>query len=123
MNNKAVKRTGFVEYCDRKAKIDMRYFEALAKIPSLEMISKMGMTELVTDLIYADDKDIPGYLKKDDKGMGLKRLTKPQMQSLINGGLSSFILCSVYAGFEKGRRSVVCRFPVACKRITFSACT
>ena len=31
MNNKAVKRTGFVEYCDRKAKIDMRYFEALAK--------------------------------------------------------------------------------------------
>ena len=62
MNNKAVKRTGFVEYCDRKAKIDMRYFEALAKIPSLEMISKMGMTELVTDLIYANDKDIPGYL-------------------------------------------------------------
>ena len=93
MNNKAVKRTGFVEYCDRKAKIDMRYFEALAKIPSLEMISKMGMTELVTDLIYANDKDIPGYLKKDVKGQGLKRLTKTQMQSLINESccLSRFV--------------------------------
>lgn len=93
MNNKAVKRTGFVEYCDRKAKIDMRYFEALSKIPSLEMISKMGMNILVEDLIYADDKDIPGYLKKDDKGLGLKRLTKPQMQSLINGDchLSYFV--------------------------------
>ncbi len=83
LNNKAVRRTGFVEYTKASLSLDIRYFDALQKIPSLEMISKMGLHQLVHDLIYADDKDIPGYLKKEDKGTGIKRLTKPQMQSLI----------------------------------------
>lgn len=93
LNNKAVKRTGFVEYTNGMNEIDLRYFDALQKIPSLEMISKMGLHQLVHDLIYADDKDIPGYLKKEDKGTGIKRLTKPQMQSLIQSGchLSQFV--------------------------------
>ena len=93
MNNKAMKRTGFVEYTKACNQMDIRYFDALMKIPSLEMISKMGLTDLVGDLIYADDKDIPGYLKKEDKGTGIKRLKKPQMQDLIQNGcrLSSFV--------------------------------
>lgn len=93
LNNKAVKRTGFVEYTSGMKEIDLRYFDALQKIPSLEMISKMGLHQLVHDLIYADDKDIPGYLKKEDKGTGIKRLTKPQMQSLIQSSchLSQFV--------------------------------
>ena len=93
MNNKAVKRTGFVEYTKASLSLDIRYFDALQKIPSLEMISKIGLHQLVHDLIYADDKDIPGYLKKEDKGTGIKRLTKPQMQSLIQSDchLSQFV--------------------------------
>lgn len=93
MNNKAVKRTGFVEFSKAFAELDFRYFDALQKIPSLEMISKMGLHQLVHDLICADDKDIPGYMKKEDKGTGIKRLSKPQMQSLIQGGchLSQFV--------------------------------
>lgn len=93
INNKAMKRTGFVEYVNNANQMDIRYFDALQKIPSLEMISKMGLYQLVSDLIYADDKDIPGYLKKEDKGTGIKRLTKPQMQSLIQSGcrLSQFV--------------------------------
>lgn len=93
VNNKAMKRTGFVEYVNNVSQMDIRYFDALQKIPSLEMISKMGLHQLVSDLIYADDKDIPGYLKKEDKGTGIKRLTKPQMQSLIQSGchLSQFV--------------------------------
>lgn len=93
LNNKAVKRTGFVEYTNGIKEIDLRYFDALQKIPSLEMISKMGLHQLVHDLIYADDKDIPGYLKKEDKGTGIKRLTKPQMQSLIQSSchLTQFV--------------------------------
>ena len=93
MNNKAVKRTGFVEHTKQTDRMDIRYFDALMKIPNLEMISKMGMSSLVTDLIYADDKDIPGYLKKDDKGAGIKRLNKLQMQDLVKSGctLSSFV--------------------------------
>ena len=93
LNNKAVKRTGFVEYTNGIKEIDLRYFDAMQKIPSLEMISKMGLHQLVHDLIYADDKDIPGYLKKEDKGTGIKRLTKPQMQSLIQSSchLSQFV--------------------------------
>ena len=93
LNNKAVKRTGFVEYSKGMSCLDIRYFDALQKIPSLEMISKMGLHQLVSDIIYADDKDIPGYLKKEDKGTGIKRLTKPQMQSLIqsNCHLSQFV--------------------------------
>lgn len=92
MNNKAVKRTGFVEYVNAFNQIDIRYFDALQSIPSLEMISKIGLNELVRDLIYAYEKDIPGYLKKEDKGTGIKRLTKPQMQSLVQSGcrLSQF---------------------------------
>lgn len=93
INNKAMKRTGFLEYVNAVNQMDIRYFDALQKIPSLEMISKMGLHQLVSDLIYADDKDIPGYLKKEDKGTGIKRLTKPQMQSLIQSGchLSQFV--------------------------------
>ena len=93
LNNKAVKRTGFVEYARATTNLDIRYFDALQRIPSLEMISKMGLHALVRDLIFADDKDIPGYLKKEDTGTGIKRLTKPQMQSLIQGGctLSQFV--------------------------------
>ena len=93
VNNKAMKRTGFVEYVNAVNQMDIRYFDALQKIPSLEMISKMGLHQLVSDLIYADDKDIPGYLKKEDKGTGIKRLTKLQMQSLIQSGchLSQFV--------------------------------
>lgn len=93
LNNKAVKRTGFVEYTNGIKEIDLRYFDALQKIPSLEMISKMGLHQLVHDLIYADDKDIPGYLEKEDKGTGIKRLTKPQMQSLIQSSchLTQFV--------------------------------
>jgi len=93
MNNKAMKRTGFVEYTNHISRIDLRYFDALMKIPSLEMISKIGLTDLVSDLIHADDKDIPGYLKKEDKGTGIKRLNKPQMQDLIQNGcrLSTFV--------------------------------
>ena len=86
MNNKAVKRTGFAEYSKAMSGLDIRYFDALQKIPSLEMISKMGLHQLVSDLIDAEDKDIPGYLKKEDKGTGIKRLTKTQMQSLIQSG-------------------------------------
>ena len=93
INNKAMKRTGFVEYVKACDQMDIRYFDAMQKIPSLEMISKMGLHQLVHDLIYADDKDIPGYLKKEDKGTGIKRLTKPQMQSLIQSSchLSQFV--------------------------------
>lgn len=93
LNNKAMKRTGFVEHVNACEQMDIRYFDALQKIPSLEMISKMGLSQLVLDLIYADDKDIPGYLKKEDKGTGIKRLTKAQMQSLIQSGchLSQFV--------------------------------
>lgn len=92
-NNKAMKRTGFIEYTDNMNGIDLRYFDALVKIPSLEMLSKLGMSSLVHDIIYADDKDLPGYMKKDDKKNGIKRLSKPQMQGLIasNCSLSKFI--------------------------------
>src|SRR5699024_6836213 len=66
MNNKAMKRTGFIEYSQKSNCMDLRYFDALGKVQALEMLSKVGMTTLVTDLLYAEDKDIPGYMKKDD---------------------------------------------------------
>lgn len=93
MNNKAMKRTGFIEYSQKSNCMDLRYFDALGKVQALEMLSKVGMTTLVTDLLYAEDKDIPGYMKKDDGKNGIKKLTKPQMQELIasNCNLSKFV--------------------------------
>lgn len=92
-NNKAMKRTGFLEYTENHGAMDLRYFDLLQKIPTLEMLAKMGMTALVYSMIYADDKDIPAYMKKEDQGNGIKRLTKPQMQNLIKShcNLSKFV--------------------------------
>ena len=92
-NNRAMKRTGFLEYTENHGAMDLRYFDLMQKVPSLEMLAKMGMTTLVYSMINADEKDIPGYMKKEDQGSGIKRLTKPQMQSLIRSHctLSQFV--------------------------------
>ncbi len=92
-NNKAMKRTGFIEYSKNCDCLDLRYFDTLSKVQALEMLAKVGMTMLVTDILYAEDKDIPGYMKKDDGKNGIKRLNKPQMQGLIasNCNLTKFV--------------------------------
>ncbi len=110
MNNKAVKRTGFVEYTKACDRIDIRYFDALIKIPSLEMISKMGLSALVHDLIYADEKDIPGYLKKEDKGTGIKRLNKTQMQDLVQSECRLSSLASYMQIVKKDKEALYSDF-------------
>lgn len=93
MNNKAVKRTGFVEYYRNRGELDLKYFDALARIPHLEMLSKMNMGELVYDLIYKEDKDIPAYLRTPGKDPGIKAMSKPQIKSLTTSrcNLSMFV--------------------------------
>lgn len=93
MNNKAVKRTGFVEHYKGRGELDLKYFDALTRIPHLEMLSKMNMGDLVYDLIYKEDKDIPAYLRTPGKDPGIKSMSKPQIKSLTSSrcNLSMFI--------------------------------
>lgn len=93
LNNKAVKRTGFVEHYNSRGDLDLKYFDALVRIPHLEMLSKMNMGDLVYDLIYKEDKDIPAYLRTPGKDPGIKSMSKPQIKSLTSSrcNLSMFI--------------------------------
>ncbi len=94
LNNTAVKRTGFVEYYNRTKVLNFKYFEAMQKIPYLEMFSKIGLACLVDDLIFEKDEDkIPGYIKKIDDKCPFKKLTKPQMRELVENDchLTTFV--------------------------------
>lgn len=92
-NNKAMKRTGFIEYMEKSHRIDIRYFDALVKIPVIEMLSKLGMSSLVHDIISTDESKIPGYMKKNNDKNAIRKLSKPQMQGLISAkcSLSEFV--------------------------------
>lgn len=88
LQNKAVKRTGFVEYVQRNNILNLDYFNAMQKTPYLEIFSKMGFDSLIEDIIYTSTEEIPAFLKKKSSSSLFKKLGKLQVQELLECGCS-----------------------------------
>ena len=84
INNTAIKRTGFLEYCEAIGEFNIKYFDALLNIPSLEIFSKMGMINLVSESIYTEKNALPNYLRNGHVNDKIRKLTRPQIQNLIS---------------------------------------
>lgn len=93
INNKAIKRTGFIEYCEAIGEFNIKYFDAFLNIPSLEIFLRMGMINLVSESIYIEKNALPSYLRNGRVNDKIRKLTKSQTQNLTssNCGLREFI--------------------------------
>lgn len=83
LQNKAVKRTGFVEYVRRTGVLNLGYFNGMQQTPYLEIFSKMGFGSLIEDIIYTSNpEEIPTLLRKKSSNNVFKILGKLQVQDL-----------------------------------------
>lgn len=88
LQNKAMRRTGFVEYVQRNNILNLDYFNAMQKTPYLEIFSKMGFDSLIEDIIYTSTEEIPAFLRKKSSSSLFKKLGKLQVQKLLECGCS-----------------------------------
>lgn len=86
LQNKAMRRTGFVEYVQRNNILNLDYFNAMQKTPYLEIFSKMGFDSLLEDIIYTSTGEIPTFLRKKSSSDLFKKLGKLQVRDLLACG-------------------------------------